>query len=297
MQAAGLLLGVRRRSLAEACSAYLGVDCAESASNLRLGCADAEPRPALLCCRRRRASTRRLWDKTARDLKATGSDAAYRLQHDCLPAAAAMELRGIALDLDAHAALCDKWEVDLADARRAWVEATGHPRRRASLQIRRDTWSKSCLKRSYRVGCAPARRRSAQLAKNLRKAAHLPAIRPLLRITKCEKLISSFGRKLRQFVNPETGRLHPRYNVAGTKSGRWSSSDPSIQQLPKDAETRRIIVAAPGHVLVGVDYSQMELRAAAWVSEDAELTRSLRRRASTCMCSRLPRSTVSSRSR
>ena len=50
---------------------------------------------------------------------------------------------------------------------------------------------------------------------------------------------------------------------------RWSASDPNIQQLPHDVETRRIIVAAPGHVLVDVDYSQMELRAAAWISGDA----------------------------
>ena len=110
------------------------------------------------------------------------------------------------------------------------------------------------------------------VADQLEKVAHLPAIRPLLRIKKCEKLLSAFGPKLRKLVHPETGRLHPGYNVAGAKSGRWSSSAPNIQQLPKDDDTRRIIVAAPGHVLVGVDYSQMELRAAAWVSGDAELT-------------------------
>ena len=63
----------------------------------------------------------RLWEKTARELKAKGRDRAYRLQRDCLPAAAAMELRGIALDLDAHAALCDSWAVELADARYEWL--------------------------------------------------------------------------------------------------------------------------------------------------------------------------------
>jgi DNA polymerase-1 len=102
--------------------------------------------------------------------------------------------------------------------------------------------------------------------------AHLPAIRPLLRIKKAEKLLSAFGLKLRRLINPETGRLHPHYSVAGTKAGRWTASGPNIQQLPKDADTRRIIVAGPGNVLVGVDYSQMELRAAAWISGDTELT-------------------------
>ena len=54
--------------------------------------------------------------------------------------------------------------------------------------------------------------------------------------------------------------------AAGPRAIRTSSN------CPHDADTRSIIVAAPGHVLVGVDYSQMELRAAAWISGDAELT-------------------------
>jgi hypothetical protein len=63
---------------------------------------------------------RRLWTKVACALNASGRDQAYCLQRDCLPAAAAMELKGVGLDLDAHAELCDAWARDLADARQAW---------------------------------------------------------------------------------------------------------------------------------------------------------------------------------
>lgn len=213
----------------------------------------------------------RLWEKTARELKAKGRDRAYRLQRDCLPAAAAMELRGIALDLDAHAALCDSWAVELADARRAWVEATGTPPPAKPAEAARylEEVLGDALSRWPRTSTGVLSTATA----HLEKVAHLPAIRPLLRIRKAEKLLSAFGPKLRRLVNPETRRLHPHYNVAGTKAGRWSASQPNIQQLPRDAEYRRIIVAAPGNVLVGVDYNQMELRAAAWISGDVELTR------------------------
>src|SRR5262249_44163647 len=80
--------------------------------------------------------------------------------------------------------------------------------------------------------------------------------------------------KLQQFINPVTGRLHAHYNLAGTKSGRFSCSAPNLQQLPsaKAPEFKNAIIAAPGHVLVGGDWSQIEMRAAAWISRDPALT-------------------------
>ena len=119
MQAAGLLLGVRRRSLAESCSVYLGVDVPK-AHQTSDWAAPTLSRGQLAYAAADAVLTRRLWSKTSRELKAKSRDLTYRLQRDCLPAAAAMELRGVALDLDAHAALCNRWGVDLAEARRAW---------------------------------------------------------------------------------------------------------------------------------------------------------------------------------
>ena len=89
-----------------------------------------------------------------------------------------------------------------------------------------------------------------------------------------QQLISTFGPKLAEFINPITGRIHASYNIAGAKSGRFTSSRPNLQQLPstKAPDFRKAIVAAPGHVLVGGDWSQIELRAAAWISGDPNLT-------------------------
>ena len=96
----------------------------------------------------------------------------------------------------------------------------------------------------------------------------------MLRILALEKLISTFGPGLRNFVNPVTGRIHAHYSISGSKAGRFTCSKPNLQQLPnrRAPEFRECIVAGPGRVLVCCDWSQIELRAAAWISRDPVLT-------------------------
>ncbi|MBC7240395.1 MAG: DNA polymerase I, partial [Chloroflexi bacterium] len=76
-------------------------------------------------------------------------------------------------------------------------------------------------------------------------------------------------------VNPRTGRVHTSFNQTGTSTGRLSSSDPNLQNIPVRTElgrqVRRAFVAPPGHVLLSCDYSQVELRLLAHLSEDPEL--------------------------
>ncbi len=84
------------------------------------------------------------------------------------------------------------------------------------------------------------------------------------------KLGTSFGEELATKVSAATARLHPGYNIAAAKTGRFSSSGPNIQQIPKHKAKglRGCFVAAPGMKLVIADYSAMELRAAAAISAD-----------------------------
>ena len=81
------------------------------------------------------------------------------------------------------------------------------------------------------------------------------------------KLKSTYTEALQQAINPKTGRVNTSYSMAATSTGRLSSSDPNLQNIPIRTEEgrmiRRAFVAAPGHVLLSADYSQIELRLAA----------------------------------
>ena len=89
------------------------------------------------------------------------------------------------------------------------------------------------------------------------------------------KLKSTYTDKLPNMIDPCSGRVHTSYHQAGTATGRLSSSNPNLQNIPiKTEEGRRIreaFVAAPGHKIVAADYSQIELRIMAHLSKDIGL--------------------------
>ncbi len=91
------------------------------------------------------------------------------------------------------------------------------------------------------------------------------------------KLRSTYTDKLAEMVNSDTGRVHTSYHQAGAATGRLSSNDPNLQNIPIRTEDgrriRKAFIAPPGRKLVACDYSQIELRIMAHLSEDAGLLR------------------------
>ena len=94
------------------------------------------------------------------------------------------------------------------------------------------------------------------------------------------KLKGTYTDKLAQLANPRTGRVHTHYAQAVAVTGRLSSNDPNLQNIPiRTAEGRRVreaFVAAPGNVIASADYSQIELRIMAHLSDDEALLSAFR---------------------
>ncbi len=108
-------------------------------------------------------------------------------------------------------------------------------------------------------------------------AADYPLPARILEHRSLSKLKGTYTDKLPLMVNPRTGRVHTNYAQAVAVTGRLSSNDPNLQNIPiRTPEGRRVreaFIAPPGHVLMSADYSQIELRIMAHISEDPALLR------------------------
>ncbi len=97
----------------------------------------------------------------------------------------------------------------------------------------------------------------------------------ILEYRQLTKLVNTYLVALKEAIQPKTGRIHASFNQVVTATGRLSSSDPNLQNIPirSDAgrEIRKAFVAKPGHVLLAADYSQIELRLLAHLSGDENL--------------------------
>ncbi len=112
-------------------------------------------------------------------------------------------------------------------------------------------------------------------------AADYPLPARILEHRSLAKLKGTYTDKLPLMINPATGRVHTNYAQAVAVTGRLSSNDPNLQNIPiRTPEGRRVreaFIAPPGHVIMSADYSQIELRIMAHISEDPALLRAFER--------------------
>src|SRR6202047_1006428 len=120
---------------------------------------------------------------------------------------------------------------------------------------------------------------AAEVLNELALVHELP--KKILEYRELAKLKSTYSDSLPRLIHPVSGRLHTRFSQTGTATGRLSSSNPNLQNIPIRTELGREIraafVAAPGCKLLSADYSQIELRILAHLSEDPVLVEAFRR--------------------
>jgi DNA polymerase I len=282
MQAAGLLLGVgyggSGRSLERAAEALLNIAMPKALA-LSDWAAARLAAAQIAYAGIDAIVTWRLWPMLSDQLRQTDRQRAYQIQTAAVPAVVTMEWRGLGFDPAEHARQVDQWSRDLAAARREYHDGTGQAPPSTPAEIR--SWLCSVLPANQLNGW-PRTDKTGELSTeldHLKRLVHIPSARPVLAMLASAKLLSTFGTSLAEKVNPVTGRLHCHFNIAATKAGRFAASGPNLQQLPSSRapQFRQCIVAAPGNVLAVCDWSQIELRAAAWISGDRALTDLYRR--------------------
>src|SRR3989475_4344839 len=145
-------------------------------------------------------------------------------------------------------------------------------------QLAEILFDKLNLQPNARRGKAKARSTAVEVLEDLSAQHPLPA--KIIEYREIAKLKSTYVDALPKLIHPETGRLHTSFSQTGTATGRLSSSDPNLQNIPIRTELGREIrpafVAEKGRVLLSADYSQIELRIMAHFSKDPVLVEAFR---------------------
>ena len=171
---------------------------------------------------------------------------------------------------DDERAAAEQWEQDVRDNEAGEVEGDpeAKPKTKKQLADEAPTWGLG-LKPLGKTKTGKPKTDEKVLAELAQEHA-LPAL--VLDWRKVSKLKSTYVDRLPELIHPDTGRVHTDFNQTVTATGRLSSSNPNLQNIPirtdLGKEIRKAFVAEPGHVLMAADYAQIELRIIAHMSGD-----------------------------
>jgi DNA polymerase-1 len=193
---------------------------------------------------------------------------------------AEMELFGVRVDTAFLADLSSAWQADLALLTTRIHALAG---REFNLNSPRQLGEVLFEGLKLRPGRKTLKTRtfstSVEVLEELAESHELPRL--LLEYRSLQKLKSTYVDALPLLVNPETGRVHTSFNQAVAATGRLSSSDPNLQNIPirteRGRQIRRAFVPEPGRLMLSADYSQIELRVLAHLCGDPALREAFRR--------------------
>jgi DNA polymerase-1 len=197
-----------------------------------------------------------------------------------VPVLARMEQAGVKIDTAALAKMSTELDREIKTKARDICEVAGSEFNIASPRQLGDVlFNKLNLPKPFKYGKGRAISTAVDVLEGL--AEEHPIARMVLDYRQLTKLKSTYVDTLPALINPSTGRLHTTFGQTGTATGRLSSANPNLQNIPIRTELGRGIraafIAEPGHVLLTADYSQIELRLLAHFSCDPLLVEAYRR--------------------
>ena len=191
------------------------------------------------------------------------------IERPLIPIVAAMEREGVLVDPQALRGLSKDFAARMGDLEIEIHELAGEAFNVGSpKQLGEILFDKMSLPGAKKTKTG-AYSTDARVLEDLAAAGHDLPLR-VVNWRQLSKLKSTYADSLVEQVNPETGRIHTSYAMTGAQTGRMSSTDPNLQNIPiRTEEGRRIrqtFIAAKGHKLVSLDYSQIELRVLAHIA-------------------------------
>jgi DNA polymerase-1 len=227
-------------------------------------------------------TTLRLMPLLQKDLeRAGGASLLTEIDLPLTPVLADMEMSGILIDLPFFQTMSDELAQRMADIEKRVIESVGKSFNLNSTQQLSDVLF-------IHLGLTPPDKGKKTVSGHYSTSADVleflrgkhPVVDMILENRELSKLKSTYVDALPAAVHPQTGRVHTSYNQTGAVTGRLSSTNPNLQNIPiRTEEGRRVrngFIAAKGNVLLSVDYSQIELRIVAHMSGDETMLAAFR---------------------
>jgi DNA polymerase-1 len=240
----------------------------------RVSFSEVEQETAREYCGRRVDMALRLVERFAAELDDQGLAGLFtELEMPLVPVLTRMELEGIRIDTGFFQTMNDRLERDLTLIREEIHKVAGEEfNLNSTQQLREILFEKLQLPVLKRTKTGPST--DSSVLEELAGEGHdIPRL--MLEYRELEKLRSTYVDALPQLVIPRTGRIHTRFNQTVAATGRLSSSEPNLQNIPirtdLGREIRKGFIPADGYLFYGADYSQVELRILAHFSGDEPL--------------------------
>jgi DNA polymerase-1 len=214
------------------------------------------------------------------DLRRAGLESLYRdLEQPLIPILGEMEICGIRIDAPALRALGTSMQAELDDlCTRIFALAGGEFNINSPRQLGEVLFDRLQLQSGRKTGKTRVVSTAREVLEELALAHEVPAL--VLRWREIQKLKGTYVDALPLLIHPDTERVHTTFNQAVAATGRLSSSDPNLQNIPirtaLGREIRAAFIADAGYVLISADYSQIELRVLAHISGDEALAEAFR---------------------